>query len=83
MTTEEFNTKWNGWLSEGHYGLDIPNEKVIIFLDKLFVDLTKIEGFKYYQIKQKFHLYCFYADGISLNMTNMIENEIARIMENE
>jgi hypothetical protein len=81
MNTEDFNNKWNEWLEDGHYGLDIQDEEVIEFLNEIFVDLTKIEGFKFYQIKQKFYFYCFYADNISLAMKSIIQNEIRRIME--
>jgi len=81
MTTKEFNEKWKDYLEEGHYGLDISHKGVVAFLDGIFEDLTKIEGFQYSQIKQKFHFFCFYADGISRTLEDLILKEIEQIME--
>jgi hypothetical protein len=81
MSTEEFNEKWKDYLEEGHYGLDINNEEVVGFLDRIFVDLTKIKGFQYAQIKQKFYFYCFYCNGISAEMKELILDRIENIME--
>jgi len=67
MTVKEFNDKYKEYLVEGHYGLDISNPYVINILDSLFDKyLTKIEGFKYYQIKVKFdspRFYCTLENG--------------------
>ena len=64
MTTEEFNTKYKNYLEEGHYGLGLENPQAIKYLDKEFKELIKIEGFKYYQIKQKFSWFCFYCSPV-------------------
>lgn len=81
MNKKEFNEKWSNYLVEGHYGLDISNEEVVDFLDKIFEDLTKIDGFKYYQIKQKYYSYRFYTDAISITMENLVLDKISEIME--
>jgi len=83
MTIVEFNEKYNDWLEDGHYGLIIEDEEVIEFLDKIFQDLTKINGFSYAQIKMKFGSSRFYANGINQSLCSMIENRINKIMENK
>ena len=75
--------KWEDYLEEGHYGLDLDVPKVVDFLDKIFEDLTKIPNFKYAQIKSKFSWYCFYADPISGTMQMLIEQQIKKIMDVE
>ena len=54
MTVEEFDKKWEAYLEEGHYGLDINHPDVIEYLDKEFEKLSLIPGFSYSQIKEKF-----------------------------
>lgn len=58
----EFNNKYSSYLEEGHYGLDIDDEYTVQYLDKIFEELTKIEGFKYKQIKLKFNSCRFYTN---------------------
>jgi molybdopterin-guanine dinucleotide biosynthesis protein len=62
MTSVEFNEKYVDYLEEGHYGLDINIESVIEYLDAIFTDLVKIEGFKFQQIKTKFGLARVYTN---------------------
>jgi hypothetical protein len=62
MSAQEFNEKYKDFLEEGHYGLDIHIPVVIEYLDTVFKDLTKIEGFKYSQIKLKFNMVRFYTN---------------------
>lgn len=81
MNSTEFNNKYDKWLEERHYGLAIDHDEVIDFLDKIFQDLIKIEGFSYSQIKLKFSMARFYADGINGTTCRMIEREIERILE--
>jgi hypothetical protein len=82
MTTKEFNEKYKDFLEEGHYGLAInDNPEVIDFLDKIFEDLTRIPGFKFYQIKLKFGFARFYAKEISPEMQHMVENGINGIFK--
>lgn len=81
MNSTEFNNKYDEWLEQGHYGLAIDDDEVVDFLDRIFQDLTKIERFTYAQIKLKFNMARFYADGISTTMCRLIEQEIERILE--
>lgn len=81
MTTEEFNDKYDEWLEPRHYGLAINDEDVIKFLDSIFQDLTKIEGFSYSQIKLKFNMARFYADGISAELCSAIELRIDNLIQ--
>lgn len=76
----DFNARYKDWLSEGHYGLAIGNEEVVRFLNAVFEDLIKIPGFAYQQIKIKFCDSRFYADGISRQMCDLIENKINSIL---
>ena len=83
MTVDEFNDKYDEWLEAGHYGLSINNEHIIKFLDNIFQDLTKIEGFSYSQIKLKYGMVRFYAEGISFTLSGMIENRLTKILEDK
>lgn len=80
MTSKEFNEKYSQWLEEGHYGLAIDDEEVIKFLDKIFQDLIKIDHFSYAQIKTKFNMARFYANGVSGAMCSIIEDRINKIL---
>jgi hypothetical protein len=82
-TSDQFNEKYKDYLEQGHYGLDIDQEEIIEFLDKIFGDLTKIPGFTYAQIKLVFGYSRFYADGISSTMCFMIENRINQLLKDE
>jgi hypothetical protein len=61
-TCKEFNAKYADYLEEGHYGMDINIPAVIAYVDQIFQDLIKIEGFKYQQIKTKFGLARVYTN---------------------
>jgi hypothetical protein len=75
MTTQEFNQKYKDYLEEGHYGLDIGIPSVIEYLDSIFdKGLVTIPGFKYSQIKLKFHMARFYFDT---DMPNPLETIIS------
>lgn len=80
-TSEEFNTKYLEYLEEGHYGLDIHFPAVVRYLDEVFVGLTKIPGFKYSQIKEKFHQGRFYTNLhviVGQPLDGIISNEVER-----
>jgi hypothetical protein len=83
MDSQEFNEKWADYLEEGHYGCDLSNERIIDFIDGIMEDLTKIEGFEFAQIKQKFHFHCFYAKNISRAMNDLITEEMSRIEDED
>lgn len=80
MTVEEFNIKYKDYLEEGHYGLDINNQEVIKYLDNIFIDLIKIPGFKYTQIKIKFSSIRFYST-IGYNLADTIEYMLETILK--
>jgi hypothetical protein len=61
-TTKEFNSKYDYYLEEGHYGLDISEPSVIMYVDQIFNDLKHIPGFKYEQIKTKYGLAKVYTN---------------------
>lgn len=61
-TNEEFNTKYAEYLEEEHYGMAIQIPAVLTYVDQIFNDLTKIDGFKYQQIKVKFGLARVYTN---------------------
>lgn len=81
MNVELFNKKYQRYLQEGYYGLDINNQEVIEYLDNVFKDLTKIPGFKYSQIKTKFNSVRFYSNLESSWLSNTIENRIKELLE--
>lgn len=61
-TSQEFNEKYKDYLEEGHYGMDLNIPAVVSYVDTVFNDLIKIEGFKYSQIKTKFGLARVYTN---------------------
>jgi hypothetical protein len=61
-TNIDFNEKYKDYLAEDHYGVIINIPSVLEYLDCIFKDLTKIEGFKYQQIKTKFGLARVYTN---------------------
>ena len=79
MTTEEFNKKYKDYLADRFYGLYLSNEKVIEYLDNKFQDFITRPDFKYHQIKLKFGMARFYAEGISTDEMFEIEGEINKI----
>lgn len=80
-TSHEFNEKYKEYLEENHYGLALGNEEVIKYLDEEFQQLIKIPNFKYSQIKGKFNWFCFYADNVSSEKRQEIENKIKEIYD--
>ena len=82
MSIEDFNNRWERFLENGNYGLDINNEKVIKFLDDFFYLAQHEPGFKYSQIKLKWGQPRFYST-LPFSIERMVENEIARILKEE
>lgn len=82
MTTEEFNKKYNDYLEPGHYGLAVDNEEFIEWLDGKFQDFIKSPDFTYSQIKTKFGMGRFYAEGISSKEIQEVENKITELCKN-
>jgi len=79
MTVKEFNEKYEKYLSKGHYGLAINDQKVIEFLDREFKELMKVEGFSYSQIKMKFNSARVYCEPRTVD-TFRLENEIEKLL---
>jgi len=46
-TAKEFNEKYEQYLEEGFDGMQIIMPSIIHYVDQIFQDLIKIEGFKY------------------------------------
>ena len=82
MTSEEFNEKYNDYLEEGHYGLDIENEEFIKWLDEKFQEFIKIPTFNYAQIKTKFGMGRFYCNGLTREQEKEVEDKITEIVKN-
>lgn len=61
-TSKEFNEKYEDYIDEGHYGMDINEPSILMYLDQVFNDLTQIPGFKFQQIKTKFGLARVYTN---------------------
>jgi hypothetical protein len=80
MTDEEFNIKYLAYLETGYYGLQIGSPRVAEFLDNIFIDLIKIPGFKYHQVKTKFSFPRFYTNLGSRFLSGVIEEEIGRLL---
>ena len=80
MNIKEFNCKYSEYLEKNHYGLDFYDEQVIEFLNNIFDnELTKINNFKFYQIKLKFGRCRFYTNLYKLlgeEGTNIERNSI-------
>ena len=89
MTKNEFNEKYEEYLEEGHYGLDINTPSIIRYLDEIFQGLIKIPGFKYSQIKEKFSTSRFYTnlyeliDKPGLIITNEVEKTLNILLKYE
>lgn len=81
MTATEFNEKYKDYLDDRHYGCAIPNEKAIDYLDTKFQEFIKVPGFKFQQIKSKFHYYCFYCDNLSNEQVYEVENTLKKIID--
>jgi len=78
MTADQFNEKYKAYLEEMHYGLDINIPSVVEYLDTVFQELTKIEGFQYSQIKLKFNTARVYTNLYTIlpTFTRLIDRTI-------
>ena len=79
MTQAEFNEKYQDYLEEGHYGLDIYDEEFVGWLNKEFEEFIKIPGFTYSQIKSKFGYGRFYCTNLSNEEVTEVENKITEL----
>lgn len=79
MTKEEFNIRYESFLEEGSPGLVVDNSEFIDRLDKFFLEVTSIKGFKYYKISEGNHLTLVMKTNISKILPSLgwiIENKI-------
>lgn len=79
MTTHEFNQKYKDYLEDGHYGLAVGNEQFIEWLDGRFEEFIKQPGFSFSQIKSKFGMGRFYAEGIGNEQILEVERKISEL----
>ena len=81
MKAEQFNNKYKDFIEPGFedQGLEFDNEQVTLFLDNIFMDLTKIPGFQFSQIKLKFGQCRFYTT-LKLELEILISNAINKII---
>lgn len=78
MTVTQFNEKWFKYIETGHYGLDIPEQNVIDYLDKEFEkEILVNPSFNFAQIKLKFMMARVYAESPNCDKW---EKEIDRIL---
>lgn len=77
VINNEFNKKYKDFLEEGHYGLDINlSDETLKKLDEKFQEFIKRPDFNYSQIKLKFGMGRFYANGITTQEMYEIEKLI-------
>ena len=81
MRTEYFNEKWEAYLEEGHYGLDIYIPEVVEYLDQEFEKLSLVPGFSYSQIKEKFGSARVYLSFGFSEEAHEMESEINKIFK--
>jgi hypothetical protein len=83
MTASEFNKKYSEFLEKGHYGLDVDVPQFTEWLDKKFEKFILKPGFTYSQIKEKFGMGRFYAEGLTREEVNEVETYITNLNENK
>lgn len=79
MTADEFNERWGAFLEEGHYGLAINDPDFCQWLDRKFEEFSKRPGFAFSQIKAKFGMGRFYAEGLTAEEVREVEQEITKL----
>lgn len=79
MKADEFNNKWHRYLEPRHYGCALQNEEAVDYLDKEFIELVKMPGFSFSQIKAKWNYFCFYCTGVPTEKILEIESNLKKI----
>ena len=79
MSSDEFNEKYELFLEEGHYGLDINLPDVVEYLDAKFQSFITVPDFSYSQIKKKFGHGRFYCEGLSTQVVREVEEKITEL----
>ncbi len=80
MNSSDFNKKYEKYLEEGHYGLAVNDTKFIQWLDNKFEEFIKRPGFKFSQIKIKFGMGRFYAEGLTSEEIVEVQNKITETL---
>jgi hypothetical protein len=82
MNSAEFNEKYKAYIEQGFEdrGLEIDIPEVTEYLDKVFQDFIKVEGFQFSMIKSKFGFCRFYAEPFSIP-TSEVEKEVNKYMQ--
>lgn len=73
MTQKQFNEKYKDFIEEGYSGMELINETLIWYIDKMMKTLIKIPGFKLYTITYKFGSYCFRSNQDNSTLDDFIE----------
>lgn len=80
MTATEFNNKYKDYLEKGHYGADgFDDPEFLKWLDVKFQEFIKQPNFSYSQIKVKFNMGRFYAEGLTKEQVNEVEDKITEL----
>lgn len=80
MTANEFNTKYAAYLEKGHYGAEgFDDPEFLKWLDVKFQEFIKQPNFSYSQIKSKFNMGRFYAEGLTGEQISEVENKITEL----
>lgn len=81
MTDQEFNEKYNNYLTDGYDGCNLNIAECIEWLDKVFEALILIPDFTYQQVKWKFGKARFYCENSCIN-PYLIEQKLNQIYDN-
>ena len=76
MKQSEFNKKYKEYLEPRYPGCELINEEIIDHLDTEFQELIKIPGFKFKQVKTKFHFFRLYCVNVPQEKIEEIENKL-------
>ncbi len=80
MTATEFNTKYEAYLEKGHYGADgFDDPEFLKWLDVKFQEFIKQPNFSFTQIKSKFNMGRFYAEGLTNEQVREVEDKITEL----
>ena len=73
MTQKEFNEKYKDFIEEGYSGMELINETLIWYIDKMMKTLIKIPEFKLHTITYKFGSYYFRSNQDNSTLDDFIE----------
>lgn len=73
MTKNEFNEKYKDFIEEGYPGMELINETLIWYIDKVMETLIKIPNFKLHTITYKLGSYDFRSNQNNTVLSDFIE----------